>query len=87
MAFSLGEVVKQFAKLLAKAKKLGAQRHLALCTGLRRAAPLMAPQVTDAFASARDRVALVMKELANQHGQLDISTAVLAMRAPGFLGT
>ena len=80
-----GKIVQELGQLLPKTQKLGAQGNLALRAGLGWAAALMTPQITDAFAGAGNRVAIVVEKLANEHRELDIATAVLPMCAAGFL--
>ena len=48
---------------------------------------MMAPQIANALSCTRDGVALVVEELANEHRELDIFTAVLAVRASRLFRT
>jgi hypothetical protein len=84
-ALSFSELVEKLRELLTEAEKLGAQRYLALRTRLGRAAALMAPEVANAFASPRNGVALILEQLTNEHRELDITTAVLAVGPPCLL--
>ena len=87
LGLRLGQLLSQLGQLLSKTQKLGSQCNLALCPGLWWAAPLMSSQVADTLSSAGDRVALVVEELTNQHGEFDILATVLAMRAASLFGT
>ena len=80
-------LVEQLGELLTETQKLSAQPDLSLRTRLGRAASLMTAQVADTLTSTRNRVPLVVEELANQHRKLDIPATVLAMGAASFLGT